>query len=63
MKRPLLQYWITPGFLREIWCQNGKGHNSHATKIPQLQTTATVYDTADAKSNTSEGKHGEIFFG
>lgn len=40
-----------------------KGHNSYATKIRQLQTTATIYDTADAKSNASESKHGEILFG
>lgn len=38
-------------------------HCFHAAKIPQLQSTATVCDTADAKSNTSEGKRGEILFG
>jgi len=32
----------------------------HAAKIPQMQTTAAVSSTADAKSNSHEGKHGEI---
>lgn len=40
-----------------------EAHCFHPTKIPQLQTTATVCDTADAKSNTLEGKHGEMLFG
>lgn len=54
MKRPFLHYCVTPGFPRGLHC-------FHGTKIPQLQTTTTICDIADARSNSSEGKYGEMF--
>jgi len=42
---------------------NGERTLFHATEVPQLQTTATVCETADVKNNTLEDKPGEMLFG